>query len=105
MINIKELLEKLPEETRVALAEYTAQHFLDGVKQGKLQFVDYLIEDLRGELNIQLKVQEKAKEVVVFGRARVAGMVAEKYTRIGKIEYLQDQITHLLSIKKEIEES
>jgi hypothetical protein len=52
-----------------------------------------LVERVEAELEIQKKVQEKSKEVVAIGRARVAGMVAEKYTRIGKIEALSDVIT------------
>lgn len=55
-----------------------------------------LKEEIENELEIQKKVQEKAKEVVAIGRARVAGMVADKYTRIGKIEALSD-ISTLLS--------
>lgn len=53
------------------------------------------VKHLESELEIQLKVQKKAKEVVVIGRARVMGMVADKYTRIGKIEMLKDQINYL----------
>jgi len=52
------------------------------------------VEHLEQELAIQRQVYEKGKEVVVFGRARVAGMVAEKYTRLGKIEMLEDQINY-----------
>jgi hypothetical protein len=52
-----------------------------------------LVERVEAELGIQKKVQEKSKEVVAIGRARVAGMVAEKHTRIGKIEALSDIIT------------
>ena len=63
-----------------------------------------LIEEIRGiiteELEIQKKVYEKSKEIVVVGRARVAGMVAEKYTRIGKIEALSDLLQLLDNYKK-----
>jgi hypothetical protein len=32
---LKELLKELPDRTRVLLAEYAAQKFLDGVEAGK----------------------------------------------------------------------
>lgn len=49
-----------------------------------------LVAGIENELDIQKKVYEKSKEAVAVGRARVAGMVAEKYTRIGKIEAIQE---------------
>jgi len=58
--------------------------------------------EIEGELEIQRKVQEKSKEIVVIGRARVAGMVAEKYTRIGKIDGLDSAKAIVISKYKEI---
>lgn len=74
------------------------------------QFITSTLSELVGEwereieeeLKIQKKVQEKSKEIVVFGRARVAGMVAEKYTRIGKIEALSDLQSSLEQLKKKM---
>lgn len=65
------------------------------IKQAKLETLEAIIKEVEGELEIQKQVQEKAKEVVAIGRARVAGMVADKYTRIGKIDALSDLLTKL----------
>ena len=81
------------------------QEIIDALERFWLSRLSSLLQtiesEIEGELEIQRKVQEKSKEIVVIGRARVAGMVAEKYTRIGKIEGL-DSAKAIISKYKEI---
>lgn len=57
------------------------------------------VKRVEEELEIQKDCYKKLGEVAVFGRARVAGMVAEKYTRLGKIEMLEQVLENLKSLK------
>ena len=92
MTNIKELLEKqtnriyaiIGDTKRSAISiELGVYNVNDIIKQSLLQFVDYLIEDLRGK--------KISAEILDWN--------------IGYNHSTDDQITTLLSIKKEIEES
>jgi predicted XRE-type DNA-binding protein len=57
--------------------------------------IEEVKKELRGELEIQKMVQEKAKEVVVVGRKKVNEMLKDKYIRQGKIEALYDLLNKL----------
>ena len=78
-------------ETRnyLPLLEETIQLIIDGV-----------VEMVKEELEIQNKVQEKAKEVVVVGRKKVNEMLQDKHIRQGKIAVLEDIISQLQTLKK-----
>ena len=109
-MNIKELLEKQKEEfEKKFCADYTpwgSEEEILGVasdisptllqsffKQSLLQFVDYLIEDLRGKKIPNLSAMSTGSEF----------MTPRMYKALEKNKTLDDQITTLLSIKKEIE--
>jgi ssRNA-specific RNase YbeY (16S rRNA maturation enzyme) len=78
-MNIKELLEKM--KTNIRLGGNVEENF----KQSLLQFIDYLIEDLRGK------------------NKKLSARLVPDYEARAYNESIDDQITNLLSIKKEIE--
>jgi len=54
-----------------------------------------IVEVLEGELNIQKKVEEKAKQVFVIGWKKVRQMSEDRDIRNGKIETLAEAITKI----------
>lgn len=84
----------------------TGRQLKDHLRQSQLALLQAVVEGMEQELEIQKQVQEKSKEVVAIGRARVAGMVADKYTRMGKIEALTSKVNRVEVINhtKPIEE-
>ncbi len=62
--------------------------------------IEGVVEMVNEELEIQNKIQEKAKEIVVVGRQKVNEMLQDKYIRQGKIEALNNIISQLQTLKK-----
>lgn len=77
-------------------------NFKSHIKSTHLALLKAVESEVGEELKIQQKVQEKSNEVVAIGRARVAGMVAEKYTRIGMIIALKDVLSLLRQAREEL---
>lgn len=63
--------------------------------------IEKCLEVVENELKIEKKVQEKAKEVFVVGKRKVAEMLKDKHTRDGKIESLSETTSSLTSLKIE----